>query len=166
MRGSRISILRPSAAVLATVVAVLGVSTAASASAAQHSSGKHQGVEHFVLLQTDPNAAGPIAIASGPIHARGTDIVINDNNDVFKFPAGTVRVHHVAKHSHSTFDKVTCYGTQTETGTYRISSGTGAYDDAHGHGTYSVSVHAVGCDQNAPPEIFSLVVRASGPLHI
>jgi hypothetical protein len=151
----------------ATLIAVLGVSTAASATGEGHGSpGKHHGIEHFLLLQTDPNATGPTVIATGPIHARGTDVVIDDNNDVFKFPAGTVRVHHVAKHSHDTFDPVTCYGTFRESGTYRVGHGTGAYEDARGRGNYSVTVRFVGCDQNAEPEIFMLTIRASGPLHL
>jgi hypothetical protein len=119
-----------------------------------------------LLLQTDPNADVATVIATGPIHARGTDVVIDDNNDVFKFPAGSVRVHHVTKHSHDNFDPVTCCGTHRETGTYRVGHGTGAYDDARGHGTFSVTVRFVGCDQNAAPEIFMLVVRASGPLRV
>ena len=36
---------------------------------------------------------GVTLAATGPIHARGTDTVVDDNNDVFTFPAGTLAGH-------------------------------------------------------------------------
>jgi hypothetical protein len=167
MTGSRISVLRRVAAIGAVAGTVLALSTSAAASA---SGGKHHHsqarIERFVALQTDPNASGPTVVATGPIHARGTDTVVDDTHDVFTFPAGSINVVHHPKKSHESFDPTTCYGHFTERGTYRVSGGTGAYDDARGRGTYRVEVNTVGCDQNAPPEIFSLVIRASGPLHL
>jgi hypothetical protein len=167
MTGSRISVLRRTAAVAAVAGTVLALTTSTAASASgdggHHS---HARTEHFVVLQTDPNASQPTVVARGPIHARGTDTVVDDNHDVFTFPKGSINVVHHATKSSDSFDPTTCYGHFTERGKYRITGGTGAYDDARGHGTYRVEVNAVGCDQNAPPEIFSLVIRASGPLHL
>lgn len=124
--------------------------------------------EHFILLTSDPsNNSTPIVIATGPIHARGTDQQINPvSKDKFVFPKGTITVPHQTKHSKDTFDRTTCYGTHTETGTYQVTGGTRAYDDAHGHGTYSLTISFVGCDQSAPPLLFQLRIDASGPLSL
>ena len=167
MTGSRTSALRRAAAIAAAAVAVLGLSTSTATAASSH--GQHQGhsaIQHFVLVQTDPQATAPTVVAWGPIHARGTDTVVDDNHDVFTFPAGSINVRHVAKQSHESFDPVTCYGHFTERGKYWVTSGTGAYAHVRGHGKYSVEGNVIGCDQNAPPESFSLVIKASGPLHL
>jgi hypothetical protein len=167
MTGSRICALRRAAAVVVGTLALLALSTSASADG---SGGRHHGhhsvVQHFVLIQTDPEATAPDVVAFGPIHARGTDTVIDDNHDVFTFPAGSISVTHKAKHSSDSFDPVTCYGTFNESGKYWVTGGTGAYDDARGHGKYSVRGNFIGCSQDAPPEVFSLIIRASGPLHL
>jgi hypothetical protein len=145
-------------------LALFGLAT--SASAASHAANpKHHGVQHFLGLQSDPaETATPTIIATGPIHAQGTDTVINDNNDVFTFPAGTLSVFHSPTSQHDSFDPVTCLARHTERGTYRITGGTGAYAQASGKGQYTVSVVAVGCSQSAPPTVFQLVIDAKGPI--
>jgi hypothetical protein len=151
--------IRRSIAVLAAIsLGLLLLAPGASASNTHN--------EHFILLSNDPsNNSTPIVIATGPIHARGTDRQINPvSKDKFVFPKGTVTVLHQTKHSKDAFDSVTCYGTHTETGTYQVTDGTRAYDDAHGHGTYRLTVTFVGCDQSAPPLVFQLRIDASGPL--
>lgn len=170
MRSSRNSMLKRIVAVIGiAVLCLLGVATSASAhgnDGGHHHRHGHSALQRFTILQTDPDATTQTVIAVGPIHARGTDTVVDDNDDIFTFAGGTLRVHHVAKHTHDSFDPVTCYGTSRETGTYRVTGGTGHYAHAHGHGTYRVDVTFVGCDENAPPEIFMLVVHAHGPLHV
>jgi len=151
--------IRRSIAVLGAVtLSILGL--AASASAASGSRN-----QHFVALQTSTaQNATAIVIASGPVHARGTDIQVTPNRDKFVFPKGTLTVLHKAGHSTDAFDPATCYGTHTETGTYQITGGTDAYKGAHGHGTYAVKVSFVGCSQTKPPDVFSLEIDAFGPL--
>jgi hypothetical protein len=122
--------------------------------------------EHITLLSSDPaQNAQPVVIATGPLHARGLDIESSTGTrSLFIFPNGTLTVLHQTGHASDTFDPVTCYGTHTETGTFRVVDGTRAYDDARGHGTYSQTVTFVGCSQTAPPQVFQLRVDASGPL--
>ena len=151
-------------------LAVFGVAgTTATAQASPHKaashSARHHGLQRFLALSTDASSnAAQVVIANGPIHARGTDTVIDDNNDVFSFPAGSIDVHHAAKHQHDSFDPVTCLGRHTESGTYRITGGTGAYAAASGRGHYTVNVYFVGCSQTAPPDVFQLVIKAAGPI--
>ena len=149
------------------MVILLGVFAAVPSASADHGHGRH--IQHFLLLSNDPSdTATPVIIATGPIHAKGTDTVVSDTRDTFKFPHGTLSIEHHAKKKSvkDSFDAVTCYFTHTERGTYKVTGGTRAYANARGHGHYSLRVSGVGCDQNAPPEVFILVIRASGPLHL
>jgi hypothetical protein len=150
------------------MVILLGLFAAVPSASAHngHRHGRH--IQHFLVLSSDPSdSATPVIVATGPIHAKGTDIVVSDTRDTFKFPDGALSIRHHAKKKSikDSSDPVTCYFKHTERGTYTVTGGTGAYANAHGHGHYSVRVSAVGCDENAPPEFFSFEIRASGPLH-
>jgi hypothetical protein len=156
---------------IAAVVGLLGMvlfglaSTAASATTTHHRHHHTHGVERFLGLQTDPSdTASPTIVASGPIHATGSDTVIDDTHDTFVFPDGSINVTHTPKHTRDFSDPVTCLFREHESGSYRITGGTGAYADVSGHGHYTADVTAVGCDQNAPPAVFMLVIRAHGPI--
>jgi hypothetical protein len=155
--GAPMKIRRSIAVLAAVTLGLLVLAPGASAGNTRN--------EHFILLTNDPsNNSTPIVIATGPIHARGMDQGINPSKDKFVFPKGTITVLHQTKHSSDTFDSTTCYGTHTETGTYQVTGGTRAYDDARGHGTASVTVTFVACDRSAPPLLFQLRIDASGPL--
>ena len=95
--------------------------------------------QRFLLIQSDPEESGGPIAANGPIHARGTDVVIDDFKDRFKFPDGNVVIKHKPDKNGSaeSFDPVTCLFTFTEHGTWKTVSGTGAYADVQGSGTYS-----------------------------
>jgi hypothetical protein len=123
----------------------------------------HSGIEHFLVVQTS-EAAPPPLIGTGPIHAAGTDVQVNDNRDRFVFPKGTLRIKHHAKSSHESFDPKTCLGTFSERGVYKVTSGTGAYSDVSGHGRYKVQGYFIGCDDNDPSNVLSVTIRAHGPL--
>jgi hypothetical protein len=120
----------------------------------------------FVLIQSDPQKEGGPIAANGPIHAHGTDVVISDVKDRFKFPAGNVIIKHKPDKGSSTesFDPVTCMFTFTEHGTWKAINGTRAYNDVHGNGTYRVLGQGFGCNQNKPPKVFILRIVAKGPL--
>jgi hypothetical protein len=147
-------------------LALFGVAgTAASATAGHRGHHHMHGVERFLGLQTDPSpTATPTIVAKGPIHAQGSDIVHDSTHDTFVFPDGSIDVTHAPKHSRSFSDPVTCLFREHERGRYWITGGTGAYAAASGHGHYTADVTAVGCDQNAPPTVFMLVIRAQGPI--
>lgn len=122
--------------------------------------------QKFVLIQSDPEESGGPIAANGPIHARGTDVVIDDFKDRFKFPDGNVIIKHKPDKGGSadSFDPVTCLFTFTEHGTWKAVSGTGAYAEVQGNGTYQVLGQGIGCDENKPPEVFILRIVAKGPL--
>lgn len=121
--------------------------------------------QHFIILSSDPSdTAIPVVVATGPIHALGTDT--NSAKERFVFPHGSLKIRHQTKHSKDSYDPVTCYGVHTETGAYQITDGTRAYDDARGSGTFKVTVTFVGCSRTAPPNVFQLRIDAFGPLAI
>ena len=86
--------------------------------------------------------------------------------DRFVFRNGSVKVRHHATSTHQRHDRVTCYGTFTQIGRYRVVGGTGAYAGASGHGSFVVRARFVGCSQHRAPRLFQLVLRARGPLHL
>ena len=167
MNHSRMQNPRPSLAALAIVLLGAFLVIPSSASAGAHQGGQH-GVQRFLFLGTDPSREGTPAtvVATGPIHAKGTDIVLSDTEDRITFPDGTISLTHDPKSSGESSDPVTCLFTFRERGTYKITGGTGAYEGARGHGKYRVKGLAVGCDESAPPEVFMLRILAKGPIHL
>ena len=150
------------------VVAALGLAAVATLGFAAPA-GAATGTEHFKLLSNDPSeTAQPIVLATGLVHARGTDVQVSGSIDRFVFPAGNLKVHHkvTAGTSKDRFDPVTCYGTHTEQGTFDVTKGTGAYKGASGSGTYRLKVQFIGCDPTAEPDFFSLEINAVGTLTI
>lgn len=119
--------------------------------------------EYIQFLSTNPNGT-PVVIANGPIHARGTDIPVNAHRDRLVFPNGTVRIRHSAVSHHSSFDRTTGYFRETESGTYTVIGGSGAYSHASGRGIYNLLAQGVGTSQNKPPKVFMLQIHAHGPL--
>jgi hypothetical protein len=122
--------------------------------------------QRFVLIQNDPQESGGPIAATGPIHARGTDVVIGDFKDRFKFPDGNLVIRHKPEKgsANESFDPVTCLFTFTERGTWKTIRGTGAYSQVEGNGTYRVLAQGFGCEQDMPPEVFTLRIVAKGPL--
>jgi hypothetical protein len=139
------------------VVAVVGLATPASASTAN--------TEHFLAVATSPS--GPTRVfADGPITATGFDRATSTTRDIFTFPRGTLIVRHHAVVSHSSFDPKLCLARHTESGTYSVVGGSGAYQDASGSGLYHVMVIAQGCNRKVPPKTFVLTIKAQGPLSL
>jgi hypothetical protein len=153
--------------VVALIAILIGVFAVMPSATADHGHRHGRHIEHFLALGTDPNATSFALIAKGPIHAKGTDTPVSNNRDRFKFPRGTLSVeHHATKPGKSSTDATTCLSTFTEHGTYRVTGGTRAYEDARGHGRYTLRVLVVACDPKAAPEVFILKITASGPLHL
>jgi hypothetical protein len=122
--------------------------------------------QKFTLIQNDPQVSGGPIAATGPIHAKGTDVVLSDFKDRFKFPNGNVVIKHKPDKGGSveSFDPVTCLFSFSEHGTWKTVSGTGAYTSVKGSGTYHVLGQGFGCNQNKPPKVFILRIVAKGPL--
>lgn len=151
------------AAVLLAGALLSSPPASASGSETEATTAQHQ---RFVLIQGDPEESGGPIAATGPIHARGTDVVIGNFKDRFEFPDGNVIIKHKPKNGLTTesFDPVTCLFTFKEQGTWKAIKGTGAYTQVQGHGTYRVLGQGIGCDENKPPEVFILRIVAQGPL--
>jgi hypothetical protein len=162
----------PRRSVVALAIVLLGVflvipsPTATGGSAG--SAGGSLGAQRFLLLGTDPTVEGPpeTVLAFGPIHAKGSVTNVSDTKDIFVFPDGTLTVTHRPKSSGESFDPVTCLFRFRERGTYRITGGTGAYEDASGKGNYRVKGLGVACDETALPEVFMLRIFAKGSIHL
>ena len=159
---------RPRARALAIAAVLTGamLSVPASSATGQSTTAAVHGHQRFLLIGTDPNEEGGIVLGFGPIHAKGKDVVINDNRDRFEFPRGNVVIRHRAAKggSHESHDSKNCYLKFTERGTWTAVSGTGAYAKVSGGGTYRVLGQGVACEANRPPEVFSLTIRARGQL--
>lgn len=167
MNHSRMHNPRPSLVALAIVLLGAFLVIPPSASAGGHHGSQHR-VQRFLFLGTDPAREGTPAtvVASGPIHAKGTDTVVSDTEDMLAFPEGTISLTHDPKKSGDSFDPVTCLFRFWERGSYEVTGGTGAYDGASGRGNYTVKGLGVGCDETAPPEVFMLRIFAKGPINL
>jgi len=103
-------------------------------------------------------------VGSGVIHGQGTDHVISNNTDRFKFSQGSVLVNH-APTTQQQGPQVGCVTFYRENGTYQLAGGTGAYTGAGGGGTYQLQdvffakPTANGCS-NAGHDL--LVIHATG----
>ena len=57
-------------------------------------------------------------------------------------------------------------------GKYTVGHGTGKFAGISGHGTYHLSITALGgksggkCSQSKPPVAFQLIIKASGPVSL
>lgn len=159
---------RPRARALSLAVVLTGamLSIPASSATGQSTTAAVHGHQRFLLIGTDPTEEGGTVLGFGPIHAKGKDVVINDNRDRFEFPRGNVVIRHRATKgsTHERHDSKNCYFKFTERGTWTAVSGTGAYAKVSGGGRYRVLGQGVGCEQNKAPEVFSLTIRAGGQL--
>jgi hypothetical protein len=122
--------------------------------------------EHFLVVETSPTATTFPVSATGPIHELGKDVVLSDTKDRFVFKKGALNVTHKPKSQTQHFDKATCTGRFAEKGSYTVTGGSGAYAKASGSGTYSVVGYVIGCNPKKPPTTISVVIQASGPLHL
>ena len=120
--------------------------------------------EYFTAVSTSPNPGGATVVAAGPISAVGTDTVLGRHRDNFVFPDGTVTIRHEPLTHTQKFDRRTCTFTFTETGTYSLTHGTGAYAHVTGYGHYKVFAVGTGCDPSKPPTSFILTIQAHGPI--
>ena len=119
--------------------------------------------EYFTAVST--SETGPVTVvAAGPISAIGTDTVLGTHRDNFVFPNGTLTVRHESLTRSQKFDVRSCTFTFSETGTYVITRGTGAYAHGTGSGRYKVSAVGTGCDQSQPLTSFVQIIQAHGPI--
>ena len=152
----------------ATTAAVGGAGVAA---ASTHSGGA-SGIQHFQGMSTSATASTFGVIAYGVFTGAAVDHQVSNNVDLFVFSNGTFHVHHSNGTGPQTFNPKTCLLTIDQHGTYRLYGGTGKFAGIRGHGTYRLSILAIGarshgkCSQNKPPVAFQQLIKASGPVSL
>jgi hypothetical protein len=156
------------AASTAVTAAALAVSGLAAASAATPAA---SGTEHFQIMTTSSSERAPSTIvATGVFTAGGLDHP-GSKADTITFPGGGFKISHSRGHGKQTFNPKTCLFVISQHGTFKVGSGTGKYAGISGHGTYQLSILAVGartakgaCSKNASPVAWEQVIKASGPV--
>src|SRR5215213_4001082 len=161
-----VMIQSPGLRVLGMVGALVGLLLGVGAGSAIGSGDEE--FQRFVLVNTDPSAEGGPIAANGAIHARGTDIVLSEFKDRFKFPDGNVVIKHRPKAGSvvESFDPVTCLFTFRERGSWKAVRGSGAYEDVSGGGRYRALGQGFGCSETEPPEVFFIRIVARGSLSL
>ncbi|HEX9030208.1 MAG TPA: hypothetical protein VF834_00095 [Streptosporangiaceae bacterium] len=156
------------AALAAGTIAVTGITAAI---ATPVTGPAISGTEHFQLMSTSATSSTSHAIAYGIFTAGGLDHQ-GAKIDTVVFPGGTIKFRHSPGTGPQTFNPKTCLLTISKQGTYKLLSGTGKYAGISGHGSYKLSILAIGarsggnCTKTRPPVAFQLIIRASGPAHL
>jgi len=138
----------------------VAVSMVAVGAAAVVWAGSATGATGSQRFSISAGSSGGSVYASGPISGSGRDVPLNQNADKFVFANGWVLVSHHATSQNQTFDPRSCLGQFTESGTYSLVKGTGAYKGVTGSGTYSARGTSRGCDPATAPSRY--FVTASG----
>jgi hypothetical protein len=129
------------------------------------------GTEHIQIMSTSATSNKASVIVTGVFTAGGVDLQGN-KVDTLKFSNGSFKVAHSNGKGTQKFNPHTCLLRVQQHGTYKVGHGTGKYKGISGHGTYQVSILAVGakvkgkCSQKAPPTAFQQIIKASGPIHL
>lgn len=162
---------RVGAAVGAVVLSAAAVATIGGGAALASRAPAASGTEHVQIMSTSATSNKASVITTGVFTAGGVDIEGN-KVDTLKFSNGSFKVAHSQGKGTQKFNPRTCLLTVQMHGTYKISHGTGKYKGISGHGTYQVSILAVGakvngkCSQKKPPVAFQQIIKASGPVHL
>jgi hypothetical protein len=163
------------ALLIVTIAGAIAVSGATAASAASPGTVRSlaSGTEHFHYMTTSATSSKASIIATGVFTGGGVD-TSGKTADTVTFPRGTFKINHPgATHGKQTLNPRTCLFTDSETGSYTLGGGTGAYAGISGHGTAVITILAVTarnsagkCSMTLPPAAWQQVINASGPVHL
>jgi hypothetical protein len=157
------------AVVAAAAVAVSGLTGASAAVPAPRPAAS--GIEHFQLMTTSATSSKATIIATGVFTAGGIDNS-GVKPETFIFPAGKIHITHRASKTKQRFNVKTCLLTVSQSGTYKLIGGTGAYAGISGHGTYKLSILAVAarskgkCSMKKAPVAWEQLIKAHGPVKL
>src|SRR5712692_3384742 len=136
-------------AALAVIAAAPITLLAACSSASSSTHTARSGTELFVGDTAPTSDAPKVPLTAIGVFADRGSITLSGNGNAgtgaLVFSNGNITVYHMRSPGHAPADKLnpdTCILTSTETGTYKVLSGTGVYKGITGHGTYSVTFTA------------------------
>ena len=142
----------------ATAIAIVGVATASAGTK----------IENLSLVSTSTSGAYS-AIATGAFTDGGIAIT-QDNLGTLRLQKGTIKLTLKAGKGSQSINLRTCLATATQPGTYKVTSGTGAYKRITGSGSYVERVSEVGrivkgkCSRIANPVAVQDSITAHGPV--
>jgi len=155
------------AATAVATAATVGVGAASAAPAASHAP---TGTEYIQVMSASTGSGPASVIARGVFTAAG-QVRLGDAKAVtITFPGGTVVLTHKQAHGSQHFSPASCLSLISQSGSYRITRGTGRYAGISGHGTYQLSLEIIGarahgqCSPGRPPLAQQELLRLSGPI--
>jgi hypothetical protein len=154
-------------AAVAAVAAALAITVAATASTKTQT-------EHFSFIDTSNNPKSHVysAIATGAFTAGGTaDLAGHGRPSTLHFSDGTITFEAKLPPLKTKGNAKLCLEATTDSGAYKILSGTGAYTGISGTGTYTLDFRAVGPIANGKCLIPTTVadqniITGSGPVRL
>jgi hypothetical protein len=165
MRKTTAALITAATAILATGA---GLGTASASPAAPASSG----IEHFYLMTTSATSNSSSVIAAGVFTAAGVDIS-GPSTDTVQLPGGTFKVHHPGQTSGSPkLNPATCFVTDTGTGKFTISGGTGKYKGLTGSGQVVINIVGIlarsdgHCSRNVNPDAWHQTLTGTANVHL
>jgi hypothetical protein len=159
---------------LAAVIGAVLVTTALGGASLAAASTRTvvSGTEHFQLMNNSATSKTSSIIAAGTFTAGGTSTATSRTTTTVTFPDGTFVITHSKGTGTHSFNPRTCLFKGNLKGTYTLGSGTGAYANLSGSGTYQVSLLGVAaksggrCSTKLPPAASQQFIRASGPVSL
>jgi hypothetical protein len=164
----------------ATTLALLGVAACGSKNGTKTTTTKTtSGTEVITATSADPNATSVTVHASGVYAGDGMFVLPQTTKATtvhFVFPAGTLTADASASKGETIQNKATCVATQDSTGTYTVTTSTGVFKDATGHGQFSAefkgttAMKAGACENPNASGVtplkgtWTLHLRVAGPL--
>jgi hypothetical protein len=145
------------------VAAAFGITVAAPASTSTTT-------EHFSFIDVSNQTGIYSAIATGEFTAGGTVVEGASGKGTIRLSGGTIAIDSKSGTSKSNTNPATCLDTDVVSGTYTLTSGTGAYKGITGSGKFTFTATAVRpmikrkCSTTAKPTASQRVVTASGPV--
>jgi hypothetical protein len=159
------------AAAGAFAAAALAITGVTAASAAVNPRTAVTGTEHFQLVSASATATTGVVIAYGVFTDHAVDHM-GTSVDRFVFAGGSFKVFHSPGSGPESFNPKTCLLTATIHGTYRVFDGAGRFKGISGHGTYVVTILAIGarskgaCSMSKVPAAEEETIHASGPIKL
>ena len=169
MRMHNKPILALAGTAMAAATVLTGV-TAASASPGSPRPGV-SGTEHFQIVNGSPTSSKASFIGTGVFTAGGIDLT-GQRSDTIKVAGGTFKINHSQGHGKQSFNPRTCMFRLSLGGKYTVTGGTGKFAGISGHGTYLLTVLAIGpkvrgkCSMTKAPLAQQQEIQASGPVRL